>query len=404
MRCIATLDVNFVICVVGAILSFAPMMIGVNDCRENREILDSLRASRFYRDASLATFMITIPSAVDAIIDVVQAFVAYASKKILKPTVLTSVKHISAKTTAVRLSPMERLGFTVGVASLCAFSLSPSLDTEFDGVSLALYYSITNFNTICTMCPLVFFLKRCTKLWTPFRSFLVIFLINFGSVVSAVSYSFPINSPSYFILCMTAATCIGSATFIMVFICWIFIRQFMTSNYRIKKSDFANESWGSFICQTMRQSKKYGKFYNNYVPVMHTIALLTFSLTNVAWYFILTDIVYITTMFTILQFIAAIILFVVEIRIRQSEVQRGLVSTFILISDFTDFKISFHKIVFSSKIEDYTSNMNGPLYSFVDFFNLRICWTRNDLSYVTYPMKSVRHLVQVREHYYFFFT
>lgn len=336
MRFSCPFDIDFMICTTGALLSFLPLLIGVVDCIENREIFDGLRTSRFYRDASLATFMVTIPSAVDAIIDVFQTFVAYASKKILKPTVLTSVKHISANATAVRLSPMEKLAFTVGVASLCAFSLSPDMDTNFNGVSLALYYSVTNFNTICTICPLVFFLKRCTKLWTPFRSFLVIFLVNFGSVVSAVSFSFSPSSSTYFILCMTAATCICCATFIMVFICWIFIRQFIIANYRIKKSDFATESWGSFICQTMRQSRSYGKFYNNYVPVMHTVALLTFSVTNVAWYFILTDIVYITTLFTILQLTAAIILFVVEIRIRQNEVQRGLVRT--SYTDLTTFR------------------------------------------------------------------
>jgi hypothetical protein len=331
MRFSCPFDVDFMICIMGAFLSFLPLLIGVVDGIENREILDGLRTSRFYRDASLATFMVTIPSAVDAIIDVFQSIVAYVSKKVLKPTVLTSVKHISAKTTGVRLSPMERLVFTVGVASLSAFSLSPETDSNFNGVSLAIYYSVSNFNTICAICPLVFFLKRCTKLWTPFRSFLVIFLVNLGSVLSAVSYTYPVSSSTYFILCMIAATCICSATFIMVFICWIFIRQFIIANYRIKKSDFTTESWGSFICQTMRQSRSYGKFYNNYVPVIHTAALLTFSVTNVAWYFILTDIVYITTLFTILQLIAAIILFVVEIRIRQNEVQRGLVRIFILI-------------------------------------------------------------------------
>jgi hypothetical protein len=113
MRFSCPFDVDFIICTMGAFLSFLPLLIGVVDGIENREILDGLRTSRFYRDASLATFMVTIPSAVDAIIDVCQSVVAYVSKKVLKPTALTSVKHISAKTTAVRLSPMERLVFTV---------------------------------------------------------------------------------------------------------------------------------------------------------------------------------------------------------------------------------------------------------------------------------------------------
>ena len=319
------------------------MMQGIVDGEDNQLFLDELMESQYYRDASLSTLLITIPSGIDAFVDIVLDSIEYFTNYARQNIVSSSVKHLSSKSSGLRLSPAERLGFVIGIASLSVFILvTPTVGYSYD--SVALYYSLTNFSTILSICPIVFFLERCTKLWTPLRSFLVILFINIGSVFGSASYCFAIDSDEYYILSMAASASIACATFVLAIVCGLCGRDFLLYLNRSRKTAFDKESWTSYIHKMFSQSRGSSDFYKHYVPEIHTFALIAICVTNVAWYFIIDDVVNITSTFMCFQSGVAVIVFVVEIRIRQNEVLRGLVSA---------VHVLFRRVYYSILILEY---------------------------------------------------
>lgn len=313
-------------CFFGAIFSFIPMMQGIVAGEDNEMFLDELMASQFYRDASLSTLLITIPSGVDAVVDIALDSMEFLTNYSRQNIISSSVKHLSSKGSTLRLSPMERLLFVVGIASLSIFTLvTPAEGYSYD--SIALYYSLTNFSTILSICPIVLFLERCTKLWTPLRSFLVILFVNIGSVMGSISYCFAINSNEYYVLSMTASAAIAAATCVLAVVCCWCVQDFIIYLDRCRKTAFNKESWMIYVHRIFSQPRGSSDFYKHYIPEIHTFTLIAMCVTNVAWYFIIDDVVHITSTFMCIQSGVAVVVFVVEIRIRQNEVLRGLVST-----------------------------------------------------------------------------
>jgi hypothetical protein len=321
-----TRRLNLAICIFGAVFSFIPMMHGIVAGEDNEVFLDDLLASQFYRDASLSTLLITIPSGIDAVVDIALDSMEFLANNARQNVISSSVKHLSSKSSGLRLSPAERLGFVIGIASLSVFSITTPVE-GYSYDSIALYYSLTNFSTILSICPIVFFLERCTKLWTPLRSFLVISFVNLGSVIGSASYCFDINGEEYYTLSMTASALIAAATFVLAVVCGLCVKDFFVYLNRSRKTAFNRLSWASYIHKTFSQSRGSSEFYKHYVPEIHTFALVAICVTNVAWYFIIDDVVSITSTFMCIQTAVAVVVFVVEIRIRQNEVLRGLVST-----------------------------------------------------------------------------
>lgn len=312
---------NVLVCVVGIIFSFAPVFAGLVEGDENRAQLDDLETSVFFRDASLSTLLVTIPSAIDAVIDIYLDVWYALVKQISREKFSSSVRHLSSKTTALRLSPLERLGFIVGISSLSYFVLF----NQHRPQSLAFYYSFTNFSTIMSICPIIFFLKRCTKLWTPFRSFALIFCVNGGSVLSSLSYCFAISSHEYIVLTMMASAMIGLGALVLLVICTVCVRQYIENSHKSWKGFLWSGGWVTYFRMSMHQSRESIKFYKHCVVEIHTVALIVLCVTNVAWYFVIDDVVWVTSLFMCMQTAIAIMIFVVEIRIRQAEVLRGLV-------------------------------------------------------------------------------
>lgn len=317
---------NFVICVLGAFFSFMPAMKGVIDGEENRAFLDELMASRFYRDAALSTLLVTIPSGTDAMIDIILDSAEFVAKKIRGKVVSSSIKNLVGKEFALRLSPLEKLGFVVGIASLSLYPLITPVE-GYSYESVAMYYSLINFSTILSICPIIFFLERSTKLWTPLRSFLVILFVNLGSVFGSASYCVAIDSDEYNDYSYVASALIGAATLVLVITCGWYLRDVVMALHRRRKTAFISESWTRYILRTFTQFKGSKDFYNRNVPDIYTFALIVICVTNVAWYFVIDDVVSVSAIFMCTQTAVAVVIFVVEIRIRQNEVVRGLVSS-----------------------------------------------------------------------------
>lgn len=314
---------NLVICALGAFFSFIPLMVGIPDSDENISLYDSLLVSVFYREAALSSLLITIPSAIDVVMDIFLYLVGLSSTKLFDFGNTRSVKHISSASSVLSLSSRERMAFIIGIACVSVFTLTtPSI--EYSSSSLALYFSFSNFSTIVTMCPIIFFLERCTKVWTPLRTFIAILCTNVGSVLSSISYCYLTQSKEYMILNLTAAAFISAATSVFAYVSLICIfSSFLTT----VSAEGDSYGWSSYGYDMFFESRAGTKFYKHYVPGIYTLAIMAISASNVAWYFIQVDQVVITAALISLQTAVAVIVFVVEIRLRQNEVLSGLVST-----------------------------------------------------------------------------
>lgn len=313
---------NITICALGAFLSFIPLMVGIADGDNNISLYDELMSSIFYREAALSSLLITIPSAIDVTMDIFLHFVGLSSTKCFDFGTSRSVKHISSASSVLRLSSMERSAFIVGIACVSVFTLTtPSI--EYSSNALALYFSFSNFSTIVTMCPIIFFLERCTKVWTPMRTFLAILFTNLGSVLSSISYCYLTLSNEYIALNLSAAALISAATSIFVYVSAICVLNSMVICVSSRNGSYG---WLSYGYDMFFESRAGTKFYKHYVPGIYTMAIMAISASNVAWYFIQVDQVVVTAALISLQTAVAVIVFVVEIRLRQNEVLSGLVS------------------------------------------------------------------------------
>jgi hypothetical protein len=306
----------------GSFLSFIPLMVGIADSDENIGLYDGLMTSIFYREAALSSLLITIPSAIDVSMDIFLYLVGLSSTKLFDFGNSRSVKHISSASSVLRLSSRERMAFIIGIACVSVFTLTtPS--TEYSSNALALYFSFSNFSTIVTMCPIIFFLERCTKVWTPMRTFLAILCTNIGSVLSSISYCYLTLSKEYIILNLTAAAFISAATTVFAYVSVICV----VNSFRATVSaEGDNYGWSNYGYDMFFESRAGTKFYKHYVPGIYTLAIMAISASNVAWYFVQVDQVVVTAALISLQTAVAVIVFVVEIRLRQNEVLSGLVS------------------------------------------------------------------------------
>jgi hypothetical protein len=312
---------NLSACAMGALLSFLPLYIGIKDGIENEQLYHDLLQSIYYREASLSSLLITIPSAVDVLIDIFFHVAVLLSKKLSNKKVSDKVKHINTST-ILRLSTAERSTFIIGVACVSVFTLTSPTET-YSSTSLALYYSLSNFSTILTMCSIMFFLERCSKMWTPAYTSAVIIFTNVGSVVSSVSYCFGINTYYYNALNTSAATLICAACCIFFLVCAVWMTQALLWYSRTENT---SHDWVSCIMEIFDETKGCRSFYKYYVPGIYTVAIVAFISSNVAWYFLQINLVEATATLICLQTAVAVVVFVVEIRIRQNEVLSGLVS------------------------------------------------------------------------------
>ena len=316
---------NLSLCAIGVLLSFLPVYVGIADGTDNEQLYHNLLDSIYYREASVSSLLITIPSAVDVLIDIFFHVAVLLSKKLSNKKVSDKVKHINTST-ILRLSTAERSTFIIGVACVSVFTLSSPTAT-YSSSSLALYYSLSNFSTILTMCSIMFFLERCSKMWTPVYTSSVVLFTNLGSVISSISYCFTINSDIYTVLNTTAAALICAACCIFFLVCAVWVMQAILS-YR--RSEKISQDWISCIMEVFDETKGCRSFYKYYVPGIYTVAIMAFISSNVAWYFLQINLVEATATLICLQTAVAVVVFVVEIRIRQNEVLSGLVSTLYL--------------------------------------------------------------------------
>lgn len=312
---------SLTMCVLGTALSFLPLCVGIVDGEDNRTLYQDLIRSVFYREAALSSFLITIPSAIDVLID---AFILLVNliKTRFDAGKSKYVKHISHSSSMLRLSIGERFTFILGISCVATFILCQPSDA-YNAAYLALYFSLSNVSTILTVCSLLIFLERCTDVWTPTKTFLVVLFTNLGSIASSWSYCYAINGRAYFVLNTLAASLICAAATTFVILCTISIAQSLRSHFHSKERRY---KWLGLVCELFSEPGGGSKFYKHFVPGIYTFALFSIAVSNVVWYFMEINLVVLTAALICLQTAVAVIVFVVEIRIRHNEVVSGLVS------------------------------------------------------------------------------
>ena len=310
---------NVSIILIGIIMNFIPFyLLGDNGIKQasiqdDNEIEVDISNTRF-RDINLLFIGLCTPTLLDLLIECIFMFRTRSPDFIMKNNDTTSIS-------AVRFNFIERLIFAMGVFLRAAFVLLPN--SSNDWIVLSLYKSCTNSVLILNFCPIVLFLQRKSSIFGYHTSTFVIFMITLGCVIQTnIILSFPRNSFNQ-----------------------IEIRDIVD----ILSKVLIHIGIGIFLIMTIRWSTKYyhefrlnhtkeigyiTNFVQLYVPTTYILTNIIFCVTSLIW-FNYSDSISLQVEFRLIlaQYLACAIVFVIDIRVRHTEVLQGLVSRINIIFD-----------------------------------------------------------------------
>jgi hypothetical protein len=260
-----------------------------------------------------------------------------------KQTSKTSKTPTHPQSTIVRLSELERFLFIFGVAFISAASFlpihpetvnpnpntnpNPNPNPHLDAYQV--YDCATNFSAIMTVGSLLSFLVRATTTLTPLRGVGVLVCVAVGGLADSYQYLFPphsIHSQAmvtggyvFFHLgaCLFTLVCLTSALSL--------VRERSTGFTNTGRlARFARYMYDICLAETGHGNPAQEDWYALYVPAFHMLSAFIILWINAVGYSISTDLELVFHFWTRATIASAIIVLVVETRIRKNEVTRGL--------------------------------------------------------------------------------
>jgi hypothetical protein len=308
----------FFIAVVGSILSFLPFF-GFNNFLnlEDDSSEDGVHGSYFYRESSIATLILIIPTSMDIVLDVLlmiaNTIAARSNKAVKKP---------DAPIVLVRLTGLERSLFVLGVAMQCLVAFVP-MDAD---CLIILYHCTSNCSTVLTLCPILMFLERCTTTWNFYSTISVALFTAVGATLNSTSYCCTDGS-----LAAKGLYFAGSIFFIAAALIYILISSLCASFYVKQKTraKALTRQETSSLGGLKKEIKIVDEMYENYIPAAHIFSGIMFVILNATWNRFTADSGVIFGQINYVLIGIATWVLVVEFRIRKNEVERGLVSIYI---------------------------------------------------------------------------
>lgn len=307
----------FLIALVGSILSFLPFF-GFDNL-ENLEIgsgENGVEGSYFYRESSIATLILIIPTSMDIVLDVLLMIANTIAARSNK-----AVKKLDAPIVLVRLTGLERSLFVLGVAVQCLVAFIPMDATCL----IILYHSTSNCSTVLTLCPILMFLDRCTTTWNSYSTVSVALFTAVGATLNSASYCSNYGSSAskglYFA---------GSIFYIAAALIYILISSLCASFYvkqKTKAKAFTRQETSS-LGGLKKEINIVDEMYENYIPAAHIFSGIMFVILNATWNRFTADSGLIFGQINYVLIGIATWVLVVEFRIRKNEVERGLVSIY----------------------------------------------------------------------------
>lgn len=325
---------NLVIAVVGATFCLYPLIFLKEErgfTTDDYQVFKSDEGVPFQRSISLlASFFVVLIPAVDLLLDWpchIKCFL-FPDKRSSKKAAPVSHMH-----------EFERLFFMIGMSAQASVWLLPAAS---DTNSVAIVYTCTdNFSGTLILGAILSYLQRCTTTFTAFRTTLIMTLAVAGQMTATVRESIRYDLPIYRVLYKLgmASVAISSTTFVYtIFLCAfrycrVNIKSFSNLTMMSKSSvKWLIKSLSNFmrqtpVCMARRGDYDYDhELFTNIIPALHMTASLMVLYSG--YYANFTARLNRRTAHERKDFIvlaAGVLVLVIELRVRKSEIARGLV-------------------------------------------------------------------------------
>lgn len=308
------LRIIFTVALFGSVLSFLPLysfyQLSFVEDSDN-----GIRSSYLHRESAIGTLILVMPTSMDIILDVLLLMISTISSGHSH-----TIKKPSDPIVIVRLTLIERSLFVVGVAMQSAVIFSPT-----DAPNLLLLYRCSsNCSAVLTICPILMFLERCTVTYSYPTTVSVSLFTAVGAICHSASYYYDSRSEE-----AKKYVFIGSVFFIFAAIIYIVTSTlciiYYISNQKLWEGSRKFLSHGQNPQGGLKEIKIIDEMIENYIPAAHIASGIMFVLLNAAWSWYLIDngVESARVNYAIIGIATWVLL--VEYRIRNNEVERGLV-------------------------------------------------------------------------------
>ena len=308
-------QIILVISIISSVLCFIPTFdftyTSVTD-----DYTASFNSNTSLLQASYASLIICLLPGLDLFLDIIPS-------SIFMDTKLQLLDNAASASTAVRLNHIEKFLFLLGVLSY-SVAVYPSFK-ELNSLSPAeagnLFVGFENASTILSICPIMALLYRVSTSWNATITISITVFTCVSSVLSSVCPLFPNDSVVYNAIFILSCLCINVATMIYIVACglsayrthrWIASLQFQEGGYSdsLAQLDAINE-----------------QKFRNIVIAAHMAATIIELLVNSVWFWMYLNLTAEQiSIFIYFCLSSSILTFLIEFRVRKSEVATALVS------------------------------------------------------------------------------
>ena len=308
--------------VVFAFLNFIPsFMVQTAD----DDYMTTASQDCYFRQASISCLIICIVPAVDLMIEWSASLCGG-----MKTNDKKSYRAVnSSVTSSMRLTVVERAMFIIGIITIGGNGSFPAVFQSSN--SLQIYYGFTNSSTILIICPVLSYLCRVSPSWTPLRA---IFLASIVSVTNTISSFGAINS--YWSPLQNGIVGVPSAlSFVSMGVCLLIsilaildmFPLYSKPSTDVKQEDARHgQPHTNKVSDSVDTSDLVGKNFRCFVISMHMLSVMIILIVSCAWYSIpTTGTVYTVSIIIYSILSAAIIVFILELRVRKVELTSALI-------------------------------------------------------------------------------
>ena len=308
------LRIIFAVALFGSVLSFLPLYSSYQlSYVEDPD--NGIRSSYLHRESAIGTLILVMPTSMDIVLDVLLLMISTVRNK-----QSDTMKIPSDPIVIVRLTLIERSLFVVGVAMQSTVIFS---STDAPNL-LLLYRCSSNCSALLTISPILMFLERCTVTYSYPTTISVLLFTAVGAVCHSASYYYDSRSGE-----AKKFVFIGSVFFIFAAIIYvvtsIFCMIYYISNHKLRKGPNEWRIHGANPQGGLKEIKVVDEMFENYIPAAYIASGTMFVLLNAAWSWYLIDngVDSARVNYAIIGIATWVLL--VEYRIRNNEVERGLV-------------------------------------------------------------------------------
>jgi hypothetical protein len=282
-----------------------------------------------FREATISTLIITLPSAMDAVLDMIPDAIVVC--------IFGEEYHSRAKNNTdpvFHLTLPEKWLYLVGVVCLSTICFDPVLNysatTSVYSATTNLFACFQNASTVLMLCPVLSFLTRCCPTFTPIRSLFLVALICTATLLNV--FAWLVEKTSLTAANMFFATNVLFSICSGLYFCMMILSAVNTFWFHQPYPDderlYNNDSNSRLNRRTIAEVR-----YRNIAIAAHMATNFFDLILNTVWYFYgYTLTAYTLSIFIFCVVAFAVILFVTEIRGRKHAAVVAMVS--ISICDF----------------------------------------------------------------------